>query len=83
MSATLHRELTELARRLGIRDSACAVVDFQRTHRFRHTRATSLLNAGVPIHVVQRYLGHLSPAMTMHYANHRELHQAGSFALVA
>src|SRR5262249_23997545 len=25
-------------------------------------------NAGVPIHVVQRYLGHLSPAMTMHYA---------------
>ena len=30
--------------------------------------ATSLLNTGVPIHVVQRYLGHLSPAMTMHYA---------------
>jgi len=22
----------------------------------------------VPIHVVQRYLGHVSPAMTMHYA---------------
>ena len=58
VSATLHRELTELARRLGIRDSAGRLVDFQRTHRFRHTRATSLLNAGVPIHVVQRYLGH-------------------------
>ena len=27
-----------------------------------------MLNAGVPIHVVQRYPGHLSPAMTMHYA---------------
>ena len=26
-----------------------------------HTRAASLLNAGVPPHVAQRYLGHLSP----------------------
>jgi len=68
VSATLHRALTELARRLDIRDGAGRLVDFQRTHRFRHTRATSLLNAGVPVHVVQRYLGHLSPTMTMHYA---------------
>ena len=58
VAATLHRVLTELARRLDIRDSAGRLVDFRRTHRFRHTRATSLLNAGVPIHVVQRYLGH-------------------------
>jgi hypothetical protein len=35
----------------------------------RHTRATELLNGGVPIHVVQRYLGHLSPEMTMRYAD--------------
>ena len=49
-------------------DSTGAVVEFQRTHRFRHTKATSLLNAGVPLHVVQRYLGHLSPEMTMIYA---------------
>ncbi len=27
--------------------------------------ATSLLNAGVPLHVVQRYLGHLTPTMSM------------------
>ena len=60
--------LTRLAARLGVRDDAGAVIDFQRTHRFRHSKATSLLNAGVPVHVVQRYLGHLSPAMTMHYA---------------
>jgi hypothetical protein len=53
------------------------VIDFQRTHRFRHSKATSLLNAGVPIHVVQRYLGHLSPAMTMHYAQTlAETHEA-------
>jgi integrase len=77
VSATLHRALTELARRLDIRDTVGRLVDFQRTHRFRHTRATSLLNAGVPIHVVQRYLGHLSPAMTMHYAQTlAETHEA-------
>ena len=77
VAATLHRVLTELARRLDIRDSAGRLVDFRRTHRFRHTRATSLLNAGVPIHVVQRYLGHLSPAMTMHYAQTlAETHEA-------
>jgi integrase len=60
VSATLHKALTELARQLGIRDSTGRLADFQRTHRFRHTRATSLLNAGVPIHVVQRYLGPLT-----------------------
>ena len=52
----------------GSATTPAALVDFNRTHRFRHTAATSLLNAGVPIHVVQRYLGHLTPAMTMHYA---------------
>ena len=77
VAATLHKALTELARRLDIRDSAGRLVDFRRTHRFRHTKATSLLNAGVPIHVVQRYLGHLSPAMTMHYAQTlAETHEA-------
>jgi len=45
-------------------------------HRFRHTRATSLINAGVPVHVVQRYLGHLSSEMTMRYAHTlRETHE--------
>lgn len=65
---TLRRHLNVLARRLDIRDPAGRLVDFNRTHRFRHTRATSLINAGVPLHVVQRYLGHVSPTMTMHYA---------------
>ena len=60
--------LTELAARSGIRDGDGRVIDLQRTHAFRHTAATSLLNAGVPLHVVQRWLGHLTPAMTMTYA---------------
>ena len=66
--AQVNAVLNKLARRLDIRDDAGNLVDFNRTHRFRHTRATSLLNAGVPLHVVQRYLGHLSPSMTMEYA---------------
>jgi integrase len=65
---TLRGLLTELAARLDVRDSTGAIVDFNRTHRFRHTVATSLLNTGVPLHVVQRYLGHLTPTMTMTYA---------------
>jgi integrase len=68
-SGRLRQLLSQLARRLDIRDSAGSFVDFQRTHRFRHTKATSLLNAGVPLHVVQRYLGHLTPEMTMVYAH--------------
>lgn len=64
----IHQRLAEFAQRLDIRDSTGRLVDFNRTHRFRHTKATSLLNAGVPLHVVQRYMGHLSPTMTMEYA---------------
>jgi integrase len=66
---TLRTLLRGLATELQIRDQHGRLVDFQRTHRMRHTRATELLNGGVPIHVVQRYLGHLSPEMTMRYAD--------------
>lgn len=53
---------------LGLRTDAGAPLKFSQTHRLRHTRATELLNAGVAQHIVQRYLGHRSPEMTMHYA---------------
>jgi integrase len=66
--ATLNGKLAKLGQRLDIRDSQGRPVALTHTRRFRHTKATSLLNAGVPLHVVQRYLGHLSPTMTMHYA---------------
>ena len=65
---TLRNLLTDLAVRLDVRDSTGALVDFNRTHRFRHTVATGLLNTGVPLHVLQRYLGHLTPTMSMTYA---------------
>lgn len=52
----------------GLTDAAGKPMRFSQTHRLRHTRATELLNDGVPIHVVQRYLGHASPEMTLRYA---------------
>ena len=53
---------------LELRDSGGQPLSYSRSHRLRHTKATTLLNAGAPIHVVQRYLGHRSPEMTMRYA---------------
>jgi Phage integrase family len=66
--ATFRQRLTWLAATHELRDSQGRPVALSRTHRFRHTQATSLINAGVPLHVVQRYFGHLSPTMTMRYA---------------
>ena len=67
-AATLHSRLSRLSERLALTDSVGRPVRISRTHRFRHTRATNLLNAGVPLHVVMRHFGHVTPAMTMHYA---------------
>ncbi|MFR9794707.1 tyrosine-type recombinase/integrase [Streptomyces sp. MS06] len=67
-SATFHARLGALTKTLSISDSVGRPVKISRTHTFRHTRATDLMNAGVPIHVVMRYLGHVTPSMTMHYA---------------
>jgi integrase len=66
--ATMHLRLKQLAEKLAITDSAGRPVAISKTHRFRHTAATNLINAGVPLHVVMRYFGHVSPEMTLHYA---------------
>lgn len=34
------------------------------THQFRHTVGTRMINLSVPVHIIQRYLGHDSPEMT-------------------
>ncbi|MGX9293566.1 tyrosine-type recombinase/integrase [Tsukamurella paurometabola] len=60
--------LSKLDRIHGLTDSTGRPLRFTQTHRLRHTRATELLNDGVPLHVVQRYLGHKSPEMTLRYA---------------
>ena len=38
-------------------------------HRFRHTLGTRMINRGVPVHIVQHYLGHATPQMTNVYAH--------------
>jgi integrase len=73
---TVTRRLKQLGELTDIRDSQGRRPPLSNVHRFRHTRATSLINAGVPVHVVQRYLGHLSSEMTMRYAHTlRETHE--------
>lgn len=60
--------LQRLDNTVQLTNAAGQPLPFTQTHRLRHTRATELLNNGVPVHVVQRYLGHRSPEMTMRYA---------------
>jgi integrase len=70
--STLLGRLKQLTALLQIRDSQGHLVELTHTHLLRHTKATSLVNAGVPLPVIQRYMGHLTPNMTAHYAKLRE-----------
>jgi integrase len=47
-----------------------AGVPIIRFHDLRHTHATLLLKAGVPVHVVAQRLGHASPALTLSIYSH-------------
>lgn len=70
--STLLGRVRRLSAAIQLKDSEGRPVALTRTHQFRHTKATSLLNAGVPLTVIQRYLGHVTPNMTAHYAKLRE-----------
>lgn len=70
------RALSDLAR---ITDSKGRVVNLSNTHRFRHTKLTRLAEMGLPIHVLQRYAGHATPTMSMHYIAQREEHAEQAF----
>ncbi len=45
------------------------VFPLSKIHQFRHTKGTELINNGVGIEYVKRYLGHNSFAMTLRYAH--------------
>jgi integrase len=62
-----------------ITDSRGRLVNLSHTHRFRHTKLTRLAELGLPIHVLQRYAGHATPTMTMHYIAQREEHAELAF----
>lgn len=63
-----NKTLQDLAFKKNICDSSGEIYQFQ-SHQFRHTVGTTMINNGVPQHIVQRYLGHKSPTMTSVYAH--------------
>jgi len=62
-----------------ITDSKGRPVRLSHTHRFRHTKLTRLAELGLPVHVLQRYAGHATPTMSMHYIAQREEHAEQAF----
>jgi integrase len=49
---------------------AAEALPHARPHDLRHLHATSLLLAGVPVHVVAARLGHADPAVTLRVYSH-------------
>lgn len=62
-----HASLQKLTRSVGLVDRQGRALEFSKSHRLRHTKATTLLNLGVPLPVLMRYLGHTNPTMTLYY----------------
>ena len=65
---TLRRAFAAWQRRIALHDEANRPLRVN-LHQLRHTLGTRLINSGVPEHVIQRLLGHASPAMTAVYAH--------------
>jgi integrase len=65
---TLSARLRAWCQTIDLRDQAGHPTTVT-AHRFRHTLGTRMINQGVPVHIVQHYLGHASPLMTNVYAH--------------
>lgn len=78
-SGTYNWRLREFSGLVQITDSKARPVNLSHTHRFRHTKLTRLAELGLPIHVLQRYAGHATPTMSMHYIAQREEHAEQAF----
>lgn len=91
----LHPKVKDLAERLPlpITDSKlesewraarkAAKLQGVRWHDLRHTCASWLAQAGVPLHTIGEFLGHSSPAMTRRYAHLQPNHLADAVAKLA
>lgn len=82
-SGTYNWRLREFSSIVSITDSAGRFLQLSNTHRFRHTKLTRLAELGLPIHPLQRYAGHATPTMSMHYIAHREEHAEQAFLATA
>ncbi len=69
---TLRRHLDAWQHDIELRDETGRSVHIS-PHRFRHTIGSRMVNAGVPLPIVQQLLGHASAEMTATYAH---LHDA-------
>jgi hypothetical protein len=68
VTTTLSKRLGSWCAAIGLRDASGHPITVT-AHRFRHTLGTRMINQGVPVHIVQHYLGHASPQMTNVYAH--------------
>lgn len=59
----IHARVADVFARAGVEGR-------QKTHALRHTLATDLADAGVPVHVAQAILGHASPTVTLGIYTH-------------
>jgi hypothetical protein len=82
-AGTYNWVLRTLSDLVQITDAKGQIVPLSHTHRFRHTRLTRLAELGLPIHVLQRYAGHATPTMTMHYIAARDEHAEQAFLATA
>jgi hypothetical protein len=73
------RALAAFSTLAQITDATGRPVKLSHTHRFRHTKLTKLAELGLPVHVLQRYAGHATPTMTLHYIAQREEHAEQAF----
>ena len=78
-SGTYQWMLREFSNVVQITDGKGRRLQLSHTHRFRHTKLTRLAELGLPIHVLQRYAGHATPTMSMHYVAQREEHAEQAF----
>jgi integrase len=66
-SCAIRRQLNELAIKSQIRDEQGNIFHF-RLHAFSHTKAVEIINNGMSLVMVQQWMAHASPEMTLIYA---------------
>ncbi|BDA70006.1 hypothetical protein CAL7716_080110 [Calothrix sp. PCC 7716] len=68
LQLTFNKWLNSLAKKANICDSDGKLWHFK-SHQFRKTVATTMINAGVRSLIIQKYLRHRTPDMLSHYAH--------------
>ena len=78
LSNTISRHLNDAFKKLEIKDKNGNIYKY-RSHDYRHTIATKMVELDIPIQIIQKVLHHESPEMTLAYAEIRETHKIKKF----